>query len=308
LSKEILVTGGAGFIGSELTRLLQSKGHRITVFDNLSFGRKDNIWKGIRFVRGDLRSPKELRRAFDRRYDFVFHLAALHFIPYCNEHPDEAIAVNVTGTWNLLQALRPRPPERFFFASTAAVYGPQDRRHRETETPEPIDIYGISKLAGETMVREFSRETGIPGVIGRLFNAFGPRETNPHLIPHILKQIREGKRVLQLGNLKPWRDYIHTSDIARAIWELTRRRSQGIALANIGSGKEHSVREVVTAFETALGERIRIRSVQTLRRKTERLHLCPDLNRLRRLTDFKARVSLAEGIRMLLSEEGLTAS
>src|SRR5207248_180670 len=151
----------AGFIGSALTRRLLEAKASITVFDNFSFGSRKNIWKGFRVIQGDLRKIKNLNHAFRERYDVVFHLAALHFIPYCNEHPLEAVSVNIEGTLLLLDALKRTPPGRLFFASTAAVYDTTSVFHREDEIPSPMDIYGVCKHAGEHLVQEFHRETGV---------------------------------------------------------------------------------------------------------------------------------------------------
>lgn len=306
MKEHALVTGGAGFIGSALVRLLVKSGGDVTVFDNLSFGKRGNIPAGVRFIRGDLRSERSLRNLFSRSFDRVYHLAALHFIPYCNAHPSEALSVNVDGTRLLLEACLRRPPKRLFFASTAAVYDTSSKRHEESELPMPMDIYGITKLAGEHLVRGYQSASGVTCAIGRLFNAYGPNETNPHLVPHILAQISSSDLPLKLGNLKPYRDYIHTSDMVRAVHLLTSKtRKGGLEIANIASGKELSVLEVVRVFERVLKRKLPVRSVSKLRRRQERAHLRPSLRQLRRLTGFRPKVRFEDGIFALLSEAGL---
>jgi UDP-glucose 4-epimerase len=305
MKREVLVTGGAGFIGSELTRQLLLSRFGVTVLDDLSFGHRRNLWPGIRFVRGDIREEKDLRRVIDRRYDIVFHLAAFHFIPYCNDHPSETVSVNVDGTAALLSVLEKRPPKKFFFASTGAVYDISSRVHRESELPRPTDIYGTTKLAGERIVSIFHERSGVPSAVGRLFNAYGPRETNPHLIPAIVDQLKRGKTELVLGNLKPYRDYIHTEDMARAIVALASSVRKGFVMANIASGDEYSVREVVKVFSECLGTKCRVKSKAGLRRKLERAHLRADLTELRRRTRFHRQIPFREGIRALLACEGL---
>lgn len=298
----VLVTGGAGFVGSALTKLLLQKNTRVTIFDNFSFGRKNHVWPGIRLIQGDLRSKRAMKKAVDRSYDMVFHLAALHFIPYCNKHPKKTIAVNVLGTQELLETLCVRNPKKLFFASTAAVYDTSSRFHKETDLPQPMDIYGISKLAGEHLINQFHKQTYVPCAIGRLFNAYGPRETNDHLIPHILKQLKAGKRTLQLGNLSPYRDYIHTSDMSALIYRAIQKLTTGFKTVNIASGKEYSVRQVVKILSQVLGERIQVKSTKKLQRKSERSHLRADLRELKKWTGISARTSFEDGLRNLLLE------
>lgn len=301
--KKVLVTGGAGFIGSELTKLLLRKKHHVTVFDNFSTGSRAHVWQGATSIRGDLCEPKDLKKLRNNTYDLVFHMAALHFIPYCNAHPDQTIATNVHGTQNLLQELSHRLPRRIFFASTAAVYAPSDRPHQEKEPPQPMDIYGVTKLAGEHLLRLFSTSHAVDCVVGRLFNAYGPRETNPHLIPSLFDQLKNGSRTVHLGNLKPCRDYMHTQDMAQAIYLLaTKPLLKSFTVANVGSGKERSVEQVVAAFEKALGYKLSVKTKTHLVRKVERMHLSPNLTELRKLTGFSSSVTFSEGIKNMVED------
>ena len=140
---------------------------------------------------------------------------------------------------------------KVFFASTAAVYADSPTPVSEESPTFPLDIYGLTKSIGERLVLEFHRATGVPCTIGRLFNAYGPRETNAHLIPEILRQVLEGKETIELGNLKTRRDYIHTSDMARAIVQLLFLKNAGFDVFNIGSGKSYDARQIVHLFEGA---------------------------------------------------------
>src|SRR5690606_32991928 len=126
-------------------------------------------------------------------------------------------------------------------ASTAAVYPIADGAMAEGHQTGPLDIYGITKLAAERIAGEFCLRTGITTIVGRFFNAFGPNETNPHLIPEVQRQIREGKRTLRLGNLEPKRDFIHTTDMALAMDALLHAGLKGYEVFNIGRGIEYSV-------------------------------------------------------------------
>jgi UDP-glucose 4-epimerase len=132
-----------------------------------------------------------------------------------------------------------------FFASTAAQYPICDDPIPETQQTNPLDIYGLSKLAGEHLMNEFHLQTSIPTIIFRFFNAFGSNETNLHLIPEIQRQVNSGLRTIELGNLEPKRDFLHTDDMARAIIILLNKFDSGRDVFNLASGQEYSVIDVV---------------------------------------------------------------
>ncbi len=299
-TETVLVTGGAGFIGSALCRALVARGTRVVAYDNLRFGRPDLLPADPRcvLVEGDVRDAVALRRALrDTAPQAVCHLAAIHFIPYCIAHPDEATDVNVNGTRQVLEACREVRPARLLFASTPAVYPAEEGPFTEEHTPGPIDIYGATKLEGERLVRRFAAETAIPTVIARLFNAFGPRDTNPHLIPDVLAQLGEGDTV-RLGNLEPVRDYVHLEDLAAALVALLEAADEVCSVFNVGSGEGHSVREVLSAFEAAIGRPLSVVQDPRLVRKVERLRLVADTGKLRE-TGWRPQVGFQEGIQRL---------
>lgn len=302
--KRILITGATGFIGSAVYNHLQAvSGASLFVIDNLSFGNLDNIAiDPANLVVEDILHRDKIIEAFQSiRPHWVIHLAAIHFIPYCNKFPFEASNINIQGTRNVLDAATLcGSVEKVFFASTAAVYPISDSAYAEDHPTGPMDIYGLSKLTGEYLCKQFYLETDIPTIVCRFFNAFGPNETNPHLFPAIQEQVNEGKRVIQLGNLTPKRDFIHTSDMARAVRLLLEKFDKGYDVFNLGSGIEYSVVDIVEAFEREIGEKIYIEVDEAKVRKVERMHLLADVSKLRAYTGWQPEVNIDEGIRTLV--------
>jgi UDP-glucose 4-epimerase len=298
-----LITGGAGFIGSAVVPALKKEGYDIYVLDNLSFGNREFIdIPDSQFFLADIRDVLKVEEIITKlKPEIVVHLAAIHFIPYCNQHPFEAIDINIRGTMNVLNACKRFPNlKKFFFASTAAVYSIADEAVDENHVLLPLDIYGLSKLTGEHLCKEFYLETGIDTIVCRFFNAFGPNETNPHLIPEIEKQLREGLRTIKLGNLTPKRDFIHTYDMAAAVRQLLKLENKGYDIFNLGRGMEYSAVEIVEAFERQLNEKVKIEVDPIRVRKVEREHLLADVIKLKKVADWEPVWSIDEGIKNLV--------
>ena len=303
--KKIIITGGAGFIGSAVIKHFQEFNYEIFVIDNLSFGNRNFINIDDKyFFKEDILNKAKMMEIFNQvQPEFVIHLAAIHFIPYCNQHPYESANINIQGTMNILDAAEnAKSVNKLFFASTAATYPIYDHAVTEKHKTGPLDIYGLSKLTGEHLLNEFYLKTKIPTVICRFFNAFGPNETNPHLIPEIQNQINAEKRTISLGNLTPKRDFIHTYDMARAVRLLMEKEIHGIDTFNLGRGIEYSVTEIVEAFERQLGEKIIIEQEQSRIRKTERMHLLADVSKLKATTGWEPEWTIDEGIKTLIKK------
>jgi UDP-glucose 4-epimerase len=303
MSKSVLVTGGAGFIGSHLVERLVAAGERTSLVDTLSRGRRDWIHEDAEFHEVDVRDGPALRRVVAQvAPEIVVHLAALHFIPAVDGAPELAWDVNVKGTQTLLEALEHRPPGLLLFASTAAVY--PDRRGPIDEAcpPDPPDLYGRTKLAGEQLVEDFAARTGTRGVSVRIFNVIGRRETNPHVVPEIVEQLRSGSRSVRLGNLESRRDYTDVVDVAAALQKLTSSSPTAPSPVNLGSGRSVSVAELVHAGEQILDRPIEIEIEPGRLRKTDRAELVADSSLLRRTTGWEPTRSLPETLRELLTE------
>ena len=301
---KILVTGGAGFIGSAVVPKMQKEGHEVYVLDNLSFGNRDFISvDDAHFFQGDIREADFVTQTLESiQPEAIVHLAAIHFIPYCNANPFESADINIRGTMNVLNAAKKlKNLKKVFFASTAAVYPISDHAVDENHTLLPLDIYGLTKLTGESLCREFQLQTGIDTICCRFFNAFGPNETNPHLIPEIEKQLRNGARSIALGNLAPKRDFIHTFDMANAVYALVMLENTGFDTFNLGRGIEYAVTEIVQTFEQLLGEKITVEIDSARTRKVERMHLLANVDKLKNRTGWAPNWSIEEGIKDLIA-------
>jgi UDP-glucose 4-epimerase len=300
---KILITGGAGFIGSAIIPELMRHKHEVFVIDNLSFGNREFISiPDDHFYFADIRDASKIDEIIHKvQPEIIVHLAAVHFIPYCNQHPFEAADINIRGTMNVLNACKKSGLlKKLLFASTAAVYPISDVAVDENFEVLPMDIYGLSKLTGQHLCHRFYIETGIDTVICRFFNAFGPNETNPHLIPEIENQLRNGARTIKLGNLSPKRDFIHTYDMANAVQKLLVLSVPGYHIFNLGRGIEYSVVEIVEAFERQLNEKITIEIDPSRVRKVEREHLLSDVAKLKKIADWEPQWSIDQGVKNLL--------
>jgi UDP-glucose 4-epimerase len=305
-----LVTGGAGFIGSELVRHLLGGGHDSIVYDNLSAGRRELLPEHprVRFVQGDVRDRLRVERVVaSARPDCVVHLAALHFIPYCDAHPAETIEVNVDGTQNLLRACATTGVECVVFASSAAVYAPSLEACNEAWTQlGPCDIYGESKLLGEGLVGEYYKQARKPTVALRIFNAIGPRETNPHVLPHVFESLRVGDEV-RLGNTASRRDYVSTFDVARAVAAAI-ERARGLQVLNVGSGLAYSVAEIVDKLRRRLARPLRITVDSKRLRPVDRPTLVADIRSIHEHFGWLPEVSLARSLDDLIRYYDLSGS
>jgi UDP-glucose 4-epimerase len=272
---------------------------RVVVLDSFCTGQRRFLPESPRLaiVECDLRDAAGLRAALaEQRPAAVIHLAALHFIPYCNRHPAEAVAVNIGGTENLLEACRAAPPKRLVIASSAAVYPINDAYNREDATPGPTDIYGLTKWCNEEQLKLYASQAETKCAVARISNVYGPRETNPHIVPEIVHQMLRGESVVRLGNTAPKRDYVHVSDVARAFATLAQRATQRVAIYNVGTGREYSVSELVAKLGQVAGRAIQIETDAAKVRPVDRLFLRSDVGRLREELGFSARFDVAEGL------------
>jgi UDP-glucose 4-epimerase len=271
---ELLVTGGAGYIGSVVAAQLRDAGHRVTVLDHLERGHREAVPDGCEFVQVDLLDAQATTDALANGFDGVLHFAALALVAESVEHPERYYRGNVVATLNLLDAMRAADVKRLVFSSTCATYGePQAVPIREDEPTDPVNAYGGSKLAVDRMIADECRAHGLGAISLRYFNvagASGPlgedHEPETHLIPLVL-QAAAGTRehVSIFGTDYPTpdgtavRDYIHVEDLGDAhILALEKLEPGTHKVLNLGNGSGFSVREVIEAARKVTGRDIKV--------------------------------------------------
>jgi UDP-glucose 4-epimerase len=303
-----LVTGGAGFLGPYVIERLLQRGWSVLTIDNLFNGHRDHIERfaadpSFAFSEGDITDGEFLARTVGEfQPDAVFHLAALHFIPYCVAHPADALRVNVFGTQLLLDSLDNTDVRSFILASTADVYVASETPHSECDSLGTTNIYGVTKITGEQLMK--LAEIRCPGVrffSARLSNLFGPGETNPHVLPDILAGIRCGS-VLRLGNLEPRRDYSYVGDVAEALVKMSTYEGKH-RIFNVSTGSGTSVVDLVHTLERLIGRELRIEVDPTKVRRLERMSLVLDNSLIRRELNWTPVITLEEGLRRTLAAE-----
>jgi UDP-glucose 4-epimerase len=260
---KLLVTGGAGYIGSVVSRQLLERGHEVVVLDNLARGHREAVAPEARFVEADLRDPAQVGVAVGEGFDGVLHFAALALVSESVSHPERYYRTNVTGTLNLLEAMRDASVPRLVFSSTCAVYGqPDEVPIREDAPPRPANAYGASKLAVDGMIADFCVAHGLGAVSLRYFNVAGAagdagedHEPETHLIPNVLRTAQgRNPQVEIFGTDYPTpdgtaiRDYIHITDLSAAhLLALDAATAGEHRIYNLGTGNGYSVREVIDA-------------------------------------------------------------
>jgi UDP-glucose 4-epimerase len=309
----VLITGGCGYVGRTLTRLL-IKNHAVCIVDNQRYREtrfKKEELKYFDLKKADIRDKKKVAEIIsDFQPDVIFHLAAIHYIPECEAMPALAISTNIEGTINLLSQC----PEhcRLVFASSGAVYSPQEAPHSEVDSPcGPMDVYGFTKLHAEEYVKYFSQLRGFPAVVVRLFNVVGPGETNPHLLPEIFAQLESGSSLLKLGNLTSKRDYIDLRDAAEGFWAVASRGLVPLGetvTVNLGTMTQYSAQDLLDRVREIGGFSFEVQQDPGRMRKVDRPFLSANIDRIKELFGWEPRCSIDETIREMVKDPDLPQS
>lgn len=301
-----LVTGGAGFIGSNVVERLALQGKHVRVLDNFSTGKRENLapWLDqIDLFEGDIRDTGAVQQAMEG-VDYVLHQAALPSVPWSVADPSTTHGVNVTGTLNVLIAARDAHAKRVVFASSCAVYGDNDNLPlQETALPRPLSPYAASKLAGETYCHAFHLTYGLPTVCLRYFNVYGPRQ-DPNgayaaVVPKFATRMKAGLRPVIYGDGKQTRDFVYVGDVVRSNLLACENEEATGRVLNVASGQRVSLLELVDALNALLGTQLSPRFEPE--RTGDIRHSAGDGGQLAALFHRGAETSLAEGLGQLVA-------
>lgn len=300
---EYLVTGGAGFIGSNIVRHLVGKGEKVRVLDNFATGRIENIsgvMKSIQLVRGDIRNGSIVRRAA-KGVRFVLHLAALPSVARSVKNPAAANDMNINGTLQMLIASRDAGVERFVFSSSSSVYGnTRVLPKRENMFPMPRSPYAVQKLTGEYYCRVFHSLYGLNTFVLRYFNVFGPNQ-NPKsqyaaVVPLFIEKIMNGEPVIIHGDGKQSRDFTYVDDVVSANLCCCRADKAGAGdVYNTACGGRTSINKLAGSLMKLIGRKVKVEHTRS--RPGDVFASQGDSARARKALGWKPAVEFEEGLR-----------
>ncbi len=298
-----LVTGGAGFIGSNIVEELVRLGHSVRVLDNFATGKRENLkpfLEKIELIEGDVRDEDVCRRAVNG-IDYVLHQAAMASVPRSLAEPVVTSEVNVMGTIKLLTAATKANVRRFVYAASSSAYGDQDVPVKdEILMPRPLSPYAAAKLAGEFFCQAYSRSMGLETVGLRYFNVFGPRQdpTSQYsaVIPRFITAIIEGRQPVIYGDGLQTRDFTYVANNVQAnILAATTKKPVSGRVINIACGTSFSLLDLLTAINQSLGKKIE--PIFSAFRKGDVKDSLADIKCSRDLLDYEVKVGFYEGIR-----------
>ncbi|MGQ9617364.1 MAG: NAD-dependent epimerase/dehydratase family protein [Candidatus Aminicenantia bacterium] len=296
----VLITGGAGFIGSNLSKYLYSKGYEIFIIDNFSTGKLENIKKSegyLNFAITDIREPFSFE-IYPGDFDFIVHLAAITSVQKSIENPSLTYEVNVEGTKIVLDFAKKKGVKRFIFASSCSVYGDQEYLPVSEEAKlSPLSPYAISKVEGERLCKLYA-ESGVETVVLRFFNVFGPNQdySSPYsgVISIFINKMIKGENPIIYGDGEQTRDFIYVGDVVRAIEKAFFADITPYRIFNIGSGRSFSINQVFEIIKEITS--FRGSPIFEKARKGELRHIFSDISKAEKYLGWKPEIPFGEGL------------
>ncbi len=303
----VLVTGGAGFIGSHTVDRLLAEGFEAVVLDNLRSGSLDNISlhknnESLKFVCGDVRDAW-LVKNLASSVDYVVHLAALVSVPESMRDPDLTYDINVNGTLNLLKACVDAGVKRFIYASSCAVYGNADKLPiKEDCPPKPLSPYAFSKLKAESYVRKYFEDFGLETVCLRYFNVYGPRQAYSEysgVITQFINRVKRGLPLTIFGDGEQTRDFVYVEDVVEANMLALKCGEAVGEVFNIGTGVATSIKQLAhTLLELTNRKDLEILYCEA--REGDVRHSVADISKAKEKLGYSPKIALKEGLKKLL--------
>jgi UDP-glucose 4-epimerase len=302
-----LVTGGAGFIGSHLVGRLLEQGHEVTVLDDLSTGRTDNLYgmRGFELIEGDLRSAETVRAAVEGK-DVVFHAAAVPSVARSWKDPVLSLSVNALGTATVVEEAAAAGVGALIYSSSSSIYGDQVADTKSEDLPpNPISPYGAAKLLGEKIALAHARPGALRVVGLRYFNVFGPRQDpdSPYsaVIPLFITSARRGSVATVYGDGRQTRDFTYVANVVEANLLAWQSSATGIAV-NIACGRSHSLQDLINAIGDLNGRPLQVTHAEA--RPGDIRHSLADLTLARELLGYEPMISFEEGLRLTYAAYG----
>ena len=297
---KIIVTGGAGFVGSHLVELLVKKKHFPIIVDNLNSGLYSNIKhfvdaKKAKFIKSDIRDFKKIMQL--PKVDAVIHLAAIASVVESINNPIFVNDVNVNGTLNILEFCRKKKIKKLVFTSSAAIYGNYEKKITEKTPTIPTTVYGSTKLTGEQYCKIYSNLFGINITSLRPFNIYGPRQNDAYagVISKFMDKLNENKSPIIFGNGKQTRDFIHVDDVVRAFYYALKFKKTKFAVFNLATGKSTSINELAKIFLLA-SKKPNIKPIYKKPISGVVIHNSTNPTKIKQQLDFISTIDLTNGI------------
>lgn len=299
--RNVLVTGGAGFIGSEMIIQLLKQKANVTVLDNFASGKKEYLPsnKKLKVIVGDIVDEKVVKKAV-KDQEVIYNLAALPFIPDSYHYPVDFFKTNTIGNLNVLwESIKSKSIEVFVQISTSESYGsaqysPMDENHPTT----PFSTYAVSKLAADRAAFTLHKENGIPVIVIRPFNTYGPRFTQPYIIPEIINQLLSGSKELSLGNVNATRDFTFVEDTVNGFLKAANEKKAIGEIINIGSGTEIRMYELAKKIIKISGKNVKIKIDESRLRPYDVNRLICDNKKAKKLLKWNPTISMEEGLKI----------
>jgi UDP-glucose 4-epimerase len=291
---KVLVTGGAGFIGSHLSEALLARGFEVRILDNLVCGGREQTPAGAEFLQGDIADLQMCRRAVDS-VDGVFHCAAMSRVAPSQDAIELCTSSNIVGTQNMLLAAREARVKRFIYSGSSTYYGNRMPPHRESDPPDLLNFYALTKHVGEQYTLLFDRGCDLPSVVLRYFNVYGPRQPQTGayalVLGIFLNRKAEGKVLEIHGGGAQSRDFVHVRDVVAANIAAYESHVRG-EVFNVGSGTSLSVKE--------LADMISPNQTVTAARKGDASATLADISRIKAALGWEPMISFEDGLKELL--------